>query len=69
MGSLFRPTNEYWKRSRFKIIKGAHPGRDGILACVNGCENEIAVLESREIARVAYLGLITSIGSGRALNL
>ena len=37
--------------------------------CVNGRANEVAVSESREIALVAYLGQITSIGSGRAVKL
>ena len=43
-------------QSRSKIIKGALPGGDGILACVNGRANVVAVSESREIVRVAYLG-------------
>ena len=55
-GSLFRPNKKYWKRSLAKIIKGALLGGDGILACVNGRANEVAVSESREIVRVAYLG-------------
>ena len=42
---------------------------DSILVCVNGRENEVAVSELREIARLEYLGLITSIGRGRALKL
>ena len=69
MGSLFRPNNEYWKRSRTKIIKGALLGGDSIFARVNERANEVAVSESREIARAAYLGLITSIGRGRAPKL
>ena len=32
--------------------------------CVNGRANEVAVSESHEISWVAYLGQITSIGSG-----
>ena len=68
-GSIFRPNNEYWKRARTKIIKVALPIRDGIFVCVNGRANEDAVSESREIARVAYFGQITSIGSSRALKL
>ena len=68
-GSIFRPNNKYWKRSRTKIVNGTLPGGDGILACVNGRANVVAVSESREIVRVAYLGQITSIGSGRAQKL
>ena len=56
-------------RSRTEIIKGALPGGDGILACVDGRANVVAVSESREIALVAYLGQIMSIGCGRALKL
>ena len=56
-------------RSRTKIIKGALPGVDRLFACVNDRANEVAVLESRKIAPVAYLGQMTSIGSGRALKL
>ena len=56
-------------RSRTKIIKGALPGGDGLLACVNGRANEIAASESRKIAREAYLGQITSIASGPTLKL
>ena len=67
--SKFRSNNEYWKRLRAQIIKVGLPRRDGIFVCVNGCANEGAVSESREIARVEYLGQITSIGSGRALKL
>ena len=69
MVSIFRPNNEYWKRSRTKIIKGALPGGDGILACANGRANEVAVSESHEIATVAYLGQITSIANSPALKL
>ena len=54
---------------RAQIIKVALPIRDGIFVCVNRRANEVAVSESREIARVAYLGQIKSIGSGRALIL
>ena len=54
MGSIFLPNNECWMQSRNKIINGALPGGDGILACVNGRANEVAVSESREIALVAY---------------
>ena len=69
MGSIFRPNNEYWMRSRTKIINGALPEGDGILACVNGRANEVAVSESREIAWVAYLGQTMSIGCSCALKL
>ena len=55
-GSIFRPNNKYSKRSRAKIIKVVLPIMDGILACVNGRANEVAVSESREVVRVAYLG-------------
>ena len=55
--------------SRTKIIKGALPGGDGILACVNGRANAVAVSESLEIEWLAYLGQIMSIGCGRALKL
>ena len=56
-------------RSRTKIINGALPEGDGILACVKGRANEVAVSESREIAWVAYLGQTMSIGYSRALKL
>ena len=56
-------------RSRAKVIKGGLPGGDGLLAFVNGRANEVAVLESREIAPVAYSGQITSIANGPALKL
>ena len=56
-------------RSRTKVIKGGLPGGDGLLAFVNGRANEVAVLESREIAPVAYLVQITSIASGATLKL
>ena len=69
MGSIFRPNNEYWMRSRSKIIKGALLGGDGISVCVNGSANEVAVSESPEIEWIAYLGQIMSIGCGRALKL
>ena len=55
-GSIFRPNNESWKQSRTKIMKVALPIRDGIFVCVNGRANEVAVSESREIVRVAFLG-------------
>ena len=69
MGSISRPNNEYWIRSHTKIINGALPEGDGVLACVNGRANEVAVSESREIAWVAYLGQTMSIGCSRALKL
>ena len=50
-------------RSRTEIIKGALPGGDGILACVNGRANVVAVSESHEIAQVPYLGQVTKIGT------
>ena len=61
--------SEYWMRSHTKIIKGALLEGDGLLACVNGRANEVAVSESREIAPVAYLGQITSIARGPAIKL
>ena len=56
----------YWKWSNAKIINGALSGGDGITAGGNGRANEVAVSESREITRVAYLGQITCIRRGRA---
>ena len=44
--------------------KSSTPGRAGILARAMGCAKNVAISESREIARVAYLGQITNIGSG-----
>ena len=69
MGSIFRPNSECWIRSRTEIINGALLGGDGILACVNGSANEVAVSETREIAWVAYSGQIMCVGCGRALKL
>ena len=69
MGSIFRPNNEYWMRSRSKIRKGALLGGDGISVCVNGSANEVAVSESPEIEWIAYLGQIMSIGWSRAVKL
>ena len=54
---------------RTKIINGELKGGAGILACVNGRVKEVAVSETHEIARVAYLGQVTNIGSGRARKL
>ena len=68
MGSIFRPNSECWMRSRTKIINEALPAGDGILACVNGCANEVAVSELREIEWVAYFGQIMSIRCSRALK-
>ena len=45
------------------------PGRDGILAFANGRETKVAVSKLREIAQVAFLGLIMNIESGRARKL
>ena len=59
----------YWKWSRAKIINGALSGGDGTITSATGYANEVAVSESREIARVVYLGQITRIGSGRARKL
>ena len=69
MGSIFRPNRGYWKWSRAKIVKGAIPGRDGILASADGRSREVAVSESREIERVAYLGQIKANESSRAREL
>ena len=44
-------------------------GRVGILARVIGRAKKVAVSESCEIARVAYLGQITTIGSDYAQKL
>ena len=62
MGSIFRANSECWMRSRTKIIKGALPGGDGILACVNGRAIVVAISELREIIWVAYSGQIVSVG-------
>ena len=69
MGSIFVPNNKYWWWSRTNIINGALPEADGILACMNGRANKVAVSESHEIAWVASLGKILSIGCGRAIKL
>ena len=69
MGSISRTNNEYWKRSRIKIIKGALPGVDGILASAIVRAKEFAFFESREITLVAYLGQLTTIGRGCAQKL
>ena len=45
--------------------KSSALGTAGILACAIGRTKEVAFSESREIARVAYLGQITIIGNGR----
>ena len=45
-------------------MKGALPAGDGILASAIVREKEVAFSESREIARVEYLGQITTIGRG-----
>ena len=68
-GSIFRPNIGYWKRSRAKIAKGAIQGGYGILASADVRANGVAVPESPEIERVAYLGQIKGIGSGRARKL
>ena len=44
-------------------------GRAGILACVISYLKTVAVLKSREIAWVAYLGQMTIIENGRARKL
>ena len=49
-----------------KIAKGEIPGGYGILASADGRANVVAVSESREIERVAYLGQVMANGSGRA---
>ena len=49
-----------------KFAKGRILGGDGILASAEVCANGVAVSELREIERVAYLGKIKGIGSGRA---
>ena len=68
-GSIFRPNNDYWKRSCMKIIKGVPPGLAGILACAISYSKKVAVSKSREIAWVAYLGQITNIRNGRTWKL
>ena len=52
---------ENYKRRAFE--------RTWILACPIGHAKKVAVAESCEIARVAYLGQIINIGSGRAQKL
>ena len=52
-----------------KFIKGALSGGEGILASVDRRVKEVALSESLEIARVAYLDQITNIGSGPARKL
>ena len=49
--------------------KGSSPWRAGILASSIARVKKVAVSESLEIARVAYVGQITNIGSGRAQKL
>ena len=46
--------------------KRSAPEIAGKLACAIGRAKKVAVSKSREIGRVAYLGLIMNIGSGRA---
>ena len=46
-------------------FKRSAPRLSRILASKIGCAKKVAVSESREIVRVAYLGQITNIGSGR----
>ena len=48
--------------------KRSAPGKARILACVINYSKKVAVSKSREITRVAYLGQITNIRSGRAQN-
>ena len=43
--------------------KRSAPGKVEILACTIALVKKVAVSKSREIARVAYLGQITNIGS------
>ena len=64
-GCTFRPNNEYSKWSRAKIIKGVITGGVGILAYAIGSAKRVAVLESHEIALVAYSSQITPVGSDR----
>ena len=52
-----------------KIAKGAIPGGDGIFATADVRAIGVSVLESREIERVAYLGQIKGIGTGRPQKL
>ena len=59
----------YWKGSRTKTANGAIPVGDGIFANEDGHANGVAVSELLEIERVAYLGQIKGIGSGRARKL
>ena len=54
-------THKNFKRNT--IVRGE------ILACAIGREKNVAALESCEMARVAYFGQITNIGSGRVRKL
>ena len=49
-----------------KNYKRSAPERARILACAIGRLKRVVILESRVIARVAYLGQITNTGGGRA---
>ena len=49
--------------------KMSSPGTAGVLACAICYSKKIAVSQSREIGRVAHLGQITNIGSGRGRKL
>ena len=51
-----------------KNYKRSALGRARILASVISYSKKVTVSESREIARVAYLGKITIIGCGRMEN-
>ena len=49
--------------------KRSAPERVGILACARSYRKKVAVSDSREIARIAYLGKITNIGSSHTRKL
>ena len=49
--------------------KRSAPERTGILVCAIAQAKKVAVSESHEITRLAYLGEITNIGGGRARKL
>ena len=66
MGSIFRPTKGYWKWSREKIAGGAISRGYGLLSSMDERANVIAVSESREFVRGAYLVQIEVIVRGRA---
>ena len=68
-GSIFMPNNDYWKRSREKILKSALLGGQGYKCAQLRVRKKVAVSVSCEIAGVGYLGQIMNIGSAHARKL